>query len=331
MAELTTTEYADLHGVSARTVRRMARSGALLARRDGRRWLVADRVDLSPGSPEWVRLMSASKVAAVLGVSPYQSPYSLWHEMKGLVARGKTTEVQSRGHYLEAGVLAWWRDKHPEADEVMPQYTARLDDWGIATCDAIASSGVAVEIKTSGSWDEWGAEGTDEVPAHYYAQAVWQLACLPAQDITAVHFAVLGPRLDFREYVVERDDELIASVVDRCRQFYDSLEQDTPPPLDDHTATLAVLRRMHPDIEDGAEAVIPDELAAEYVTADLAFKDAEVAKRAAQSRVLAAAGTAQYIHAASGLKVARRQPNRSGISLVRVAKTIPTPAMEAAA
>lgn len=336
MAELTTTQYADEHGISPSTVRRRIADGTLDARRVGRDWIIQSTPESggpAPGSPEWLRLMSASKVAAVLGVSPYQSPFSLWHEMKGLAPRGETTEVQKRGHLLEAAVLDWWYDRHAVIRGTgSRQHTARLDDWGIATLDDVVhtmSGFVGLEAKTTGSWDEWGQDGTDEVPAHYYAQCLWQLACDP--NLSRVYVPVLGPRLDFREYVVERDDELITSVIDRCRQFYDSLEQDTPPPLDDHTATLAILRRMHPDIEDGAEVVIPDELAAEYVAADLAYKAAEDARRAAQSKVLAAAGTAQYIHAASGLKVARRQPNRSSVSLVRVAKTIPTPAMEAAA
>lgn len=335
MAELTTMQYADEHGISPSTVRRRIADGTLSARRIGRDWIVQSTPEPSgpaPGSPEWLRLMSASKVAAVLGVSPYQSPYSLWHEMKG-ATRAETTEVQKRGHLLEAAVLDWWYDRHAIIRGTgNRQHTARLDDWGIATLDDVVSTlsgAVGLEAKTTGSWDEWGEDGTDEVPAHYYAQCLWQLACDP--DLVRVYVPVLGPRLDFREYVVERDDALIASVIDRCRRFYDSLEQDTPPALDDHVATLAVLKRIHPDIDEGAEAVIPDDLAAEYVTADLEHKAAEAAKRAAQARVLAEAGTAQYIHATSGVKVARRQPNRSGVSLVRVAKTIPAPALEAAA
>ena len=36
----------------------------------------------APGSPEWQRLMTASKVAAVLGLSPWQSPRNLTEGMK---------------------------------------------------------------------------------------------------------------------------------------------------------------------------------------------------------------------------------------------------------
>lgn len=335
MTEMTTNQYADEHGISTSTVRRRIADGTLTARRLGRDWIIqADpkHSGPAPGSAEWLRLMSASKVAAVLGVSPYQSPFSLWHEMKG-ATRAETTEVQKRGHLLEAAVLDWW---YAEFD-ITPgtgnrQHTAYLGDWGIATLDDVVwtlDGMVGLEAKTTGSWDEWGEEGTDEIPAHYYAQAVWQLACDPA--LVRIYLPVLGPRLDFRWYAVERDNALIASVIGKCREFYDSLEQDVAPELDDHKATLAVLKRMHPDIDEEHEAVITDELAARYIGADLAAKAAEAALLGAKSAVLAEAGTAKYVKNAAGQAIARRQPNRSGVSLVRVAKTIPTPAQEAEA
>ena len=42
--------------------------------------------DLQPGSPDWQTRMTASKVAAVLGLSPWESRFSLWHRMSGLIS-----------------------------------------------------------------------------------------------------------------------------------------------------------------------------------------------------------------------------------------------------
>jgi putative phage-type endonuclease len=279
-----------------------------------------------PGSPEWVRLVSSSKVPAILGLSPWQSQFALWHEMKGTAPRDdRDTPAMRRGNYLEAGVIAWWRDQHPEVTEHHPQHVARLEDWGIATLDAIAvttDGDVDLEVKTTSSWDEWGEPGTDQIPVHYLAQVLWQIALT---NVARAHVAVLGPFLDFREYVIERDDyaEDIDATVKAARRFYDSLDADEPPPLDNHVATIATLRRLHPDIDRGQVAVIDDDLAAEYVAADLAAKDAEARKRAAQALVLNAAGDAQFIEAASGLRIARRQPGKYGVNLIRTAKTIP--------
>jgi hypothetical protein len=71
----------------------------------------ADPIELVPGSPEWCAEMTASKVAAVLGLSPWDSPYSLWYQMAGQVDRGIETVNQTRGHYLEPAVAAWVADR----------------------------------------------------------------------------------------------------------------------------------------------------------------------------------------------------------------------------
>ena len=34
---------------------------------------------IPPGSDEWRKYMTASKIAAVMGHSPYESRFSLWH------------------------------------------------------------------------------------------------------------------------------------------------------------------------------------------------------------------------------------------------------------
>lgn len=285
----------------------------------------------APGTPEWCLVMSASKVPVALGLSPWQSPFSLWHDMTGRTVRDvEQTPAMARGHFLESGVLAWWQAQHPEVRTSDAQVAVWLDDWGIATLDTLAiledGSTVICEAKTSSSWDEWGTPGTDEVPVHYLAQVLWQLALTP-QSVRA-YIAVLGPFLDFREYVIERADyaEDIPATVRAARAFYDSLAGDTPPePSAPWPPTIATLRALHPDIERGQEAVISDALAAEYVAADIAAKDAATRKEAAQAAVLAAAGRAQYVETAAGLRVARRQPAaRGAITLRRTTHTIPT-------
>jgi putative phage-type endonuclease len=69
---------------------------------------------LVPGSAEWLSRMSASKIAAVVGLSPYESRYSLWMRMAGLVPQQEQTSAMSRGHYLEPAIAAWFADQHPD-------------------------------------------------------------------------------------------------------------------------------------------------------------------------------------------------------------------------
>ena len=287
----------------------------------------------TPGSPEWLRLVTASKVAAIIGVSPYDSPRSMWHKMRGDVTDDRPeSAAMSRGNYLEAGVLDWWEGRHEEyrTTEVRRQFYATRPDlpWAAATLDGLGVDPFGevsvVEVKTTSRMDDWGTPGTDEIPTHYLTQVYWQLAMVP--EATRAYVAVLGPFLEFAEYVVERDEAIQADLIARCRAFYDSLAGDERPALDDHVATFDVLKRLHPDIDRDAAVDLPDDLAAEYVAATGAVDDAKARATAAQSRVLDAMQDAR-LAVAGGVTIARRQPNRYGVSLVRVAKTY-TPASE---
>lgn len=281
----------------------------------------------APGTPEWARLVTASKVGAILGVSPFDSPRSIWHLMRGDVEAFDGNSATRRGHYLEDGVLAWWRDRydigHDEGREyqLQPYYT--LGDWAAATPDMVAChpehDNVLVDAKTTTMDDEWGAPGTDEVPTHYYAQALW---AMHVSGIHRFHFAVLHSRLRFEEYVVPYDPDQGRVLEAKMREFYDSLASNVPPPLDDTVATFEVMRRVHPDIEPKSEAVVTEAEAVELLTAIQARETAEARERLARSTVLDQMGRANYA-VANGIKVARRQNNKSGVSFVPLPKNLP--------
>lgn len=282
--------------------------------------------NLLPGSPEWQRLITASKVAAILGVSPWESQRSIWHQMRGEVEREPQTTVQARGHYLEPAILAWWRDQHPEHAEYREQPTYTLDDWGAATPDATALCGteggadwsrVLIEAKSARDMDEWGDPGTDVIPAYYLTQVYWQLHLSGA---ARCYVPVIGPWLEFHEYVVESDAEIGADLERRMREFYDSLQADEPPPLDDSTATFDVIRKMHKDIDKGETAELSPDEAREYIEAMNAYRDADTRARAAKTLAYDRAGRAQYL-TCQGVRIARRQANKTGVHLVQVAKT----------
>jgi len=282
----------------------------------------------TPGSPEWLKTISASKVAAILGVSKWDSPYSMWRKMRGETPSDdrKNADDKARGHYLEAGVLAWWEDQHPEVLAMSTQvYVAHPDlPWATCTMDAIADdthgNRIVVEAKTDDSHDEWGKPGTDEVPAYYAAQVMWSLACVPEAQFACVAVLFGYPHLGFEEFVIQRDDALIKAIVTRCQEFYESLTYDVPPDLDDHVATYDVIRAIHPDIETGESAELTDEQADEFLEAGDAAKAAVVRERAAKTVVLDRMGRAQYGVTAGGLRVARRQPGKGGVSLYAATK-----------
>ena len=265
----------------------------------------------APGSAEWSKLVTASKVAAIIGVSPWDSPRSMWHKMRGDVVVDVSNDATRRGLYLEAGILAWWRDRHPEYSETIEQFYATRPDmpWAAATPDLRADGAdvVLVDAKSSSEVDEWGLPGTDEIPTHVLTQVYWQLAMTPTA--AQCYIALLGPYLRFAEYVVERDEAIQADLIARCHRFYLSLSADVPPPLDDSVATFEVLRVQRGDIAKGVAADVDPDFAAEWWTARAAEDAAADAARLADSRLMEAVGNAQYV-TAGGVRFARQQSNR---------------------
>jgi putative phage-type endonuclease len=280
---------------------------------------------LVAGSEAWSKVITASKVAAILGLSPYDSPLSCWHKMRGNIPLEQETEDHRRGHYAEPSIIAWWRDRHPEYSKVVrhPQYSGRGDlDWCAATPDAVASGkgvdDVLVEAKTARSLDDWGEPGTDEIPAYYLVQVLFQLHL---SGLKRAYVPVWGSWFEMEEYVVDYDEVLANGIFGRTREFWESLKDDVPPPLDDTLATFQTLKALHPLIDKSDVANLDRDTAIEFVQASIDFKAAEARKRAAQSAVLDAMGNAQYADH-DGVRVARRQPAKGdSIALYVVPKT----------
>lgn len=267
-----------------------------------------------PGTPEWARLVTASKVAAILGVSPWESQRSMWHTMRGELPIAPESRPMRRGNMLENAVLDWWLADNPEWVEVERQPVFTIDDWCLATPDMLVEhrdtgERMLVDAKTTSSDMDWA----DDVPVYYVASSMWQLAMAPNVERVCLA-ALFGKPFDMRSFYVDRDDELIDGIVSKCRAFYDSLTQDTPPALSDHVADYAATVRTVTGISAGDTAELADDVAAGYLQALAYEKAADIFK----ARVLDAMGEAQYA-THNGQKIARRQKKGDGVSLVRIA------------
>lgn len=271
-----------------------------------------------PGSAEWLRTISASKVAAIIGVSPWESRYSLWHRMKGLIPAGEGNAATNRGHYLEPALLAWCADQHPEwqlrpgrtyTSKTNPAHTAAPD--GVFTEPGRRKPIALVEAKsTVKSW-EWGAEGTHEIPPYYRAQVAWQIH---VTGIDTVFVPVITEGLRFMEYRVTRadlepDDEIgyiLAAVAD----WEALLAGDEPPATTPDKATYEAIRDAHRDI-DGKDYVIGEDTAADFADAIRALNEAETRALELKNALFAAMGTARRaVH--NGHTIATRSARNGG-------------------
>jgi putative phage-type endonuclease len=270
-----------------------------------------------PGSAEWLAARSSglggSEVAAVLGLSPWESRFSLWHRKKGLILPTPDNDAMRRGRLLEAPVAEWFAAEHPEYRvRRTGTWASRRRRWQLATPDRMLTSlagRALLEIKTAHAADEWGEQGTDEVPIYYRCQVMWQLDVL---GLSRAFVAVLSTGLEFREYVVEWNETEAEVLRGAAREFLDTVERDERPDIDAHSATYRAVRELHPEI-DGSEVEITPALAERYRAALAEYKRAEAVKQATTSEVLDVLGTGRRA-VVDGESIAIRVPGRGDAS-----------------
>lgn len=276
-----------------------------------------------PGSPDWHAARAAgiggSEISTVVGLSPHESRFSLWHRKKGLIAPVEETEVMYWGKVHEPGICARFAELHPEfAVVVSPTYARghqianpdRLlkapctcglhqpeccdpDDCGpccedCPTCPTLARPAVELlEAKTSRDDEEWGKPGTSEVPVHYRAQCMWYLDVLGARRC---HLAVLIAGSEYREYVVEYDPAEAALLRDAAAEFMRTLAAGERPDIDGHSATYAAIREL-PEGMDDVNVDIPPSLRDRFHAAQDAAWLADDELTACKGELLDAIGT----------------------------------------
>jgi putative phage-type endonuclease len=272
----------------------------------------------APGSPEWLTYMTASKIAAVVGTSPYESRFSLWHKMHGDVPSGHVTDnpIFNYGHYLEPVLLKWFQDQHPELT-VVPGIWCPRDGWAGATPDGTfygPNDAGIVECKTSRlSW-EWD----NGVPPGYCDQVQWTLWVTGEQ----VAHVVADVSMEFREYRVERDEERIEYLVSEAVTFMASLANDEPPPIDGSTHTYQAVRDLHPEI-DPDDAEIPGVLAVAWLDARESLAESTEREQRHKSEIAALMGTARRA-TWDGHTLFTRQSRGGGTPYLVAGRNLPT-------
>lgn len=279
---------------------------------------------LVPGSSAWLKTISASKVAAILGLSPWESRFSTWHLMNGTIAPAGDTDEKRRGHYLEPAICAWFADQHPDwriettgtwTNPAIPGWTAAPDRKIILPSGEV----FPLEAKSANRDDQWGTEHTDQVPIYYRVQGVVQCAVM---GVRRVHFAMLDGFLTFREYVVDFDPAEFAVIRATVDEFMGSLTRGERPDIDEHSRTYEVLRELVPGI-DGTDHDLDPDLAERYCRTRAYLTVAEAAHQLAKSQVLDAMGEARRARH-GGRTIATRQVRNDRPAHLVAGRDLPT-------
>ena len=252
-----------------------------------------------PGTPDWHAARAAgiggSEIAAVLGISPYESRFSLWHRKQGLIAPVEESEEMYWGKIHEPAICDRFDTLHPELHVAYsPTFAAADRPWQIANPDRLIVTDYVtgqptaiVEAKTARDDHGWGKAGTDEIPVHYRAQCLWYLDVL---GLTRCHVAVLIAGSEYREYVVEYDDAEALLMREAGAEFMRTVQANERPDIDGHTATFQAIKAL-PDGQDDTDIEVSAARRDRYFAALAAAKAADEEKRAAAGLLLDEIGT----------------------------------------
>lgn len=243
----------------------------------------AELATIAPEKYDRRRFVGGSDIAGVLGLAPpkWRTAVQIWErkiaadaepepeterEKRKVLARGKVVEPLV-ALMLESlhGITGATRGRR-YVDSDVPYFAAEIDLEvpfyavahlfpGEAAVDA--DELVNVEIKTVHPFaaDEWGDEGTEDVPIHYAAQVYWGLG------VTRRRFALCAALFgadDLVLYPIVAHEPTIAGMRAKAGAFWtDYVLTGNPPP----PATIADTARLWPE-DDGSELEADDDLEA---------------------------------------------------------------------
>ncbi len=227
---------------------------------------------LIQGSQEWLdyrrTMRNASETPAVLGISPWVTPYQLW-----LIKTGRSTQAvtqaMTHGTQLEPQARAAYEAQtgHVMNPLVMQDglYSASLDGITLAG-DLLAEIKCPFRGRQSKLWREV-KEGT--VPAYYAAQIQHQMMVSGAAEAHLwVYVEGEGLLLTLR-----RDEATMEAIRGAWDTFSLYLEGDNPPPLSEADS----VQRDDPAWSEAATA---------FVTAKRSADSADEALEAARQRLV---------------------------------------------
>ena len=198
-------------------------------------------VNIQQGTPEWLAWrnqgIGASDLGAILGMSKYETPLSIWAKKTGFAPhKDEPNENMEWGHRIEPALVDKWIEENAATYYLEcrgPVFEHSEHTWMHASLDALVhplnGEIEALECKTASSTDGWIDEnGAETIPPSYMAQAVWQMA---VTGIRVVHFSVLvmGHGRTWLTRTVHRDEDQIIAAFVAAWDFWQMVERQEAP------------------------------------------------------------------------------------------------------
>jgi putative phage-type endonuclease len=200
-----------------------------------------------------LRGIGSSDAASAIGLNPYQSQLELW-----MIKTGRDKELPKVDPSDDTSAMFWGTVLEPVVAE---RYARRTGNrvrrnnavlqhpdpdkaWMLANLDREILGNPEVHILECKTAGEFGARlWRDGVPEYVQVQVQHQLAVTGKQ---AADVAVLICGQELRIHRIERDDDLIAHLIELEQRFWEYVVTDTPPPADGSESAGTALQALYP-------------------------------------------------------------------------------------
>ena len=227
--------------------------------------------------------IGSSDAAAAVGLNPYKSQLELWMEKTGRDAGlpkpdpNDDTSPMYWGTLLEVFVAAHYTKKSGNRIRKVNAVLQHPEHaWMLANLDREVTGATDVQILECKTAGMNGAKlWRDGVPEYVQLQVLHQLAVTGKQTADV---AVLICGNEFKIYRIERDETMIARLIDLEARFWNYVESDTAPPADGSDSAATALQALYPQ-DDGEILDLSDDVAMCAAFADLISVRASMAEQ----------------------------------------------------
>ncbi len=209
--------------------------------------------------------IGGSDASVVCGINRYKSPVELWLDKTGQLPPQEAGEAAYWGTQLEPFVRAEFTKRTGiEVRQVKQLLQSEEHPFMLANLDGICEvpdvGAYVFEAKTASAYK--AGEWEDSIPDEYMCQLQHYMA---VTGYAGAYIAVLIGGNTFKWRFVERDEELIAMLIELEAAFWRNVQELTPPPLDGSDASAKFLAERFPSSTPQSHIVLPD-TAAELLT-----------------------------------------------------------------
>ncbi len=206
--------------------------------------------------------IGGSDIAVILGLSPWKTAHELYLEKRGEIEPVDISDKEyiHFGNVLEQVVADEFERRNGwKVRRRNQMFTHKKLSFLLANVDrTVDGKRMVLECKISSAFaNGWGPSESDEFPDFYRVQPMHYIDVL---DYDSAYVATLIGGNEYRQYPVERDNELIEMMHDASADFWDCVQTGNPPEMDyQHPSTAGLIKRLHP-CTDGSEIELPADI-----------------------------------------------------------------------